>query len=152
MAPLVLRLAHKAHDIGHHRGIEPSRLQGLAVQAALHVGFQDRVQHIIGRQAVLVFLVGPQLGRGWLAQGRLRDHRTLGVDLAGNSVHQRFGHIRQHSQAAAGVAVEGAIARRDLALVPSRKQQSAQLVRQGHEDAATDARLQILLGDIGRPA
>ena len=81
------------------------------------MGLQDRVQHIVGRQAVLVLLVGPQLGRWRLAQSRLRDDRTLGIDRAGDFVDQGFGHIREHGQATAGVAIERAVAGRDLALV-----------------------------------
>jgi len=73
--------------------------------------------------------------------------------LAGDLVDQCLGHIRQHGQAAAGVAIESAVAGRDFALVPVESSKAAQLVRQGHEDAAADTCLQVLsVTSAGRPA
>ena len=40
------------------------------------VALQDRVEDVVGRQRVLIRLVGPQLRRRRLRQGRFGDHRA----------------------------------------------------------------------------
>src|SRR6266436_2735087 len=61
---------HLKCDVAHHLQIE-SVMIGDLLRAAqiLNVGLQDAVQHVVGRQAVLILLIGPQFGRWRLLDG-----------------------------------------------------------------------------------
>ena len=109
------------------------------------------IEHVVRRQRVLVGLVGPQLGARRLGERRRRESRpACRVDVARQSIDQRLRHVADHGQPAAHVAVQRAVADRELALVAGGEQQAPGLVRQRHQRRAADARLQVLLGGIRR--
>src|SRR3569832_1635146 len=87
LAALVLAGADAADHVAHHRGVDPGGDQGVAVQTTLQGRLQVGVQHVVGRQRVLVGLVRAQLGGGGLGQRRLRDQRTLGVHGPGQAIN-----------------------------------------------------------------
>ena len=64
-----------------------------------------------------------QLGRRRLGMAR-RDSPALLVDEPGQAVDHRLGHVADHRQPAAHVAVEGAVADRQFRLVAGRQQQA----------------------------
>jgi hypothetical protein len=69
--------------------------------------------------------------------------------VAGQLVDQQLGHVLDHRVAARGVAVEGGVANRGLALVPGGEHEpAAVLVRERHQQQATDAGLEVLLGQV----
>ena len=74
------------------------------------------------------------------------------VEIAAQRVHERLRHVLDHRETAGHVAVERRVARRHLALVAAAEHHPAELVGDGHHRVAADARLQVLLGDVGRPA
>ena len=59
-------------------------------------------------------------------------------------MHQRLWHILDRREPTHRIAIERRIARRDLALIPRRQDQPAMLIRQTHQEHATDASLQVL--------
>ena len=59
----------------------------------------------------------------------------------------RLVDVLQEREASRHVSVEGRVADRELALVSSRERKPAELVREGHEEEAPDARLDVLLSD-----
>ena len=63
-----------------------------------------------------------------------------------------FGTSAITAEPAGHVAVQRAVADRQLRLVAGRQQQRAALVRQRHQQVAADARLDVLLGDVARRA
>ena len=69
---------------------------------------------------------------------------------ARHAVDHRLRHVGDHGEAAGHVAVERAVADRQLRLVAGRQQQRAALVRQRHQQVAADARLDVLFGDVAR--
>ena len=111
----------------------------------LDVELQDVVQHLVRRERVLIGLIRAQLGRGGLGDRRLRDHGALAVQPARHAVDHRLVHVAEEGQAAAHVAVERAVADRQLRLVAGREHHRAGAVRPGHEDVAPDARLHVLV-------
>ena len=66
----------------------------------------------------------------------------------GQLVCQRLRHVADEGETAAHVAVDGAIAHCQLALVACRQHQSVELVRESHEDIPAKASLQVFLGDV----
>ena len=118
----------------------------------LDVGLEDRVEHLVGRQRVLVRLVGPELGRGRARERALGDRGRTPVAVPREPVDHGLVDVLQHREAARRVAVERAVAHRGLALVAGREHEPAELVRQRHQVVAADARLQVLLGDVARAA
>ena len=73
------------------------------------------------------------------------------VGVVRKPVHHRLGHVGDHRQATGHIAVQRAVAHRDLAFVARAQHQRAELVRQRHQQVAPDARLDILLGHVRRP-
>ena len=154
LAALVLGQVDQAHHPGHQLLVEARFDQLAGGQVALHVGLEDRVEHLVGRQALVVALVGAQLGRRRLGQHRLGDdRRRRELRHAAQPVDQGLGHVLDHREAAGRVAVEGRVAHRRLALVAGGEDHPAELVGQGHEQDAPDPALQVLLGQVrSRPA
>ena len=136
----------------HHLGVEAGGDDLVGAQFFLDVPVEDRLQHVVGRQRVLVGLVGAQLGRRRLGDGvaGMISRPALLVDVLGQLVDRGLGHVADDRQPAAHVAVERAVADGQLALVAGGQQQAAELVRQGHQDLAADAGLDVLLGDVRR--
>ena len=117
-----------------------------------HVAFHDAVQHIIGRQAVLVGLVGTQLGRGRPGDDALGNDLAVAVAPDGQAVDQGLGHVLDDGEAAGHVAVQRAIAGGHLGLVARGQHQAAGLVGQGHQQRAAHPRLDVLFGGVHRQA
>ena len=151
-AALVLIDADEAHDLLHRLG----RIAGgddLAGRfVVFHVAFHDAVQHIIGRQAVLVGLVGTQLGRGRPGDDALGNDLAIAVAPDGQAVDQGLGHVLDDGEAAGHVAVQRAIAGGHLGLVARGQHQAAGLAGQGHQQRAAHPRLDVLFGGVHRQA
>ncbi len=60
--------------------------------------------------------------------------------------------VLEHIVAAGHVAVDRGVAHRHLALVPRGQHHVAELVGQGHQRDGAQARLDVLLGQVGRAA
>src|SRR6266481_2932737 len=150
LAPLVLvAVDHGDHPL--HRGrVEAPRHDVRHAQVALDVTLQDGVQHVVGGQRVLIGLPRPELRR------RRPRKDTLGDDLAtrarvrvlGEPVDEHLRAILDDREAPRHVAVERGVPHRDLTLVPRVEHQPAELVRQGHQVVAPDARLEILFRHV----
>jgi hypothetical protein len=98
----------------------PAR-RGRGGEAFLDVALEDGVEHVVGRQAVLVGLVGAQLGARGLSiglgnRGMISARRA--VDPAGERVDLRLEDVGDHGEAAAHVAVERAVADGHSLLLP----------------------------------
>ncbi len=108
------------------------------------------IELLVRREALVVALVGAQLGRRRLGEDVLGDELAAGavVAVAAEPVDQQLGHVLDHREAAGGVAVEGAVADGALALVAGGEHEPAELVRQRHQGHAPDARLEVLLGEV----
>src|SRR6185503_5969315 len=118
LAALVFTQAHEAHnalDVGAL--VAPGDDLPWAL-IALDVRRHDRVEHRIGRQAVLVGLVGPQLGRRRAVDHALRYHGREPVAIAREAVDHLLVEVLQHREPARHVPVEGRVAGAHLALVP----------------------------------
>ena len=100
----------------------------------------------------MIGLVRAQFGRRRTRDRAVRDHVRLFVAPARQRVDLRLVDVLQHREAAGHVAIQRAVTHARLALVAGREHQPAELVRQRHERVAADARLQVLLGRVGRAA
>ena len=132
-------------------GSNPCSTSSPRVSVALDVGLEQRVQHLVRRQRLVVALSGAQLGGRGLGQDGLRDHVGAGplVAQAAQVVHEELGHVLDDGEAARGVAVEGGVADGQLALVAGGEHEPApELVRERHQERAADAGLQVLLGEV----
>ena len=112
------------------------------------VELDNLVQGVVGRQGVLVLLVGPQFGGGGFVDDAPGDELPGPVQEMRQFVHHGLGHIPQDAQPAAHVAVQGAVAHGQLALVAGGQHQVSEAVGQGHEDVAPDAGLDVFQGDL----
>ena len=155
LAALVLRDVDEAGDPGHQRRVEAGGDELAAGHVPLDVGLDERVEHLVGRQRLVVALVGPQLGRR-----RLREHR-LGHDLAAGAlvhvaaqvVDEELRDVGDDGEAAGGVAVERRVADGELGLVAGREHEPAAVgVGERHQQRAADPGLEVLVGEAGRLA
>ncbi len=131
--------------------------QLLGAEIALDQALQHGVEHWIGRQRILVLLVGPELGRGRLGDDAFGDHlapraqralRQMRVAPAAELEHRGLVDVFQDVVAAGHVAVERGVAHGHLGLVARRHHHGAQLVRNRHQGNAAGAALNILFRDI----
>ena len=122
----------------------------------LDQAFEDIVEHRIGRQGILVRLVGPKLGRRCLgedvgrnhfARGAERARRDMGVAPRRQRVDLHLVKVLDRIEATIHVAVKRRIADRHFRLVASRHHHRAELVGDRHQDRAARAALQVFLGD-----
>ena len=97
---------------------------------------------------VEVLLALLELGRGGLGDGRGGDDLAVAVDPGGHLVDLGLVEVGDDHQCAAEVAVEGAVAHRELALVGGVQEQGPVPVGVEHQDGAADAGLEILLGGV----
>ena len=75
-----------------------------------------------------------------------------GVRGARDPVDERLRDVADHREAARHVAVERAVADRELALVAGREDEAARVVRERHQDLPAHARLHVLLGEVAERA
>jgi hypothetical protein len=87
---------HKLQHAPHRRLVESLRDDLFRRPAPLHVQLQNLVQQFIRRQAVLIRLAGPQLGRWRFGQNRLRNVRFPPVAPPRNAVDHHLRQIRDH--------------------------------------------------------
>ena len=112
-----------------------------------------RVQHLVGRQAVLVGLVGAQLGRRRAGDDVLRDHRRHDANCGGapGATPASCDRSLITAKPPAMSPYRVRVADRHLRLVAGGEHDRAELVRQRHQQRAAHPRLQVLLGR-GLPA
>ena len=122
----------------------------------LDVGLQQGIQDFVGRQALIVALVRPELGRWRLREDPVGNHgaavtaRLTGIAPATELVHLGLVHVLDHGIGTGGVAVERGVADSRLALVPGGQYQPAVGVGAGHQQDPADTGLQVLVGQPGR--
>src|ERR671935_1403253 len=88
---LVLAAVDELDDARDDFAVVPGGHQLLEAAVVLDVALQDRVQHGVGRQRVLVLLILAQLGRGRLRQHALGYDRPVDrVAVAAEVVDQRL--------------------------------------------------------------
>src|SRR5437763_10965422 len=73
LAALVLGEIDKSHDPCNYLGVEAHLDQLACSVVALDVRLEDRVEHFVRGERLVVALVGSKLGRRRLGQYRLRD-------------------------------------------------------------------------------
>ena len=150
LAPLVFIDLDQTRDF-RHVGRRVASLDNVGDRPVFfHVQLHDAVEHLIRRQGILVQLVGAQFGRRPPRQDTLGYHFRHPVTVRAQAVHEGLGDILDDGKAARHVAVQGAITDGHLALVARRQDDAAVLVRQGHQQGAADARLDVLFRRVFR--
>ena len=86
----------------------------LRAMQVLDIGFEDAVQDVVRRQAVLVLLVGTQLGRRRLLNGRSRDQFPLAINPGRQLINHQFRHIGNHRKTAGHISVKSAVSDREF--------------------------------------
>lgn len=110
------------------------------------VAFEDGIEKGVGRQRVLVRLIGFEFGT-WRLRDRV-DGYDLGcaVDVFCELIDPGFGNIADHGKATAHVAVQGAVADGHFTFVAGGENKVSELVGQRHEGESAEARLKVLFG------
>jgi len=154
LAALVFAAVDEANDAHDRRGVEAFIDDLGGAFFLLHISEEDRVEQFIRWKGVLVGLVGAEFGAGDFVDAGLGDERAAGagVDPAGHFPDLGFGEVTDEGEAAAHVAVEGAVADGEFAFVAGGQEQMAEFVAEGHEDSAADAGLEIFFSYIGSAA
>src|SRR5947209_648078 len=111
---------------------------------ALEVELEDWVEHVVGRKTLVVELVGGEFRRGALVDDGPRDQLAFAIDVARERIDLGLENVADDGESDVRVAVERAVAEGEFRLVAGRKQQTALGVRDGHQDVAAQARLQVL--------
>ena len=113
----------------------------------LDVAGQNCIQHLVGRQAILVLLVSTQFSARW-ARDDSRGDRVfyapqgiIGIALMRHGEYLGFENVFYDCIATRHVAVECAIARCHFALIACRQHDAAEFVGQRHQQGATDTGL-----------
>src|SRR5687767_9525361 len=148
LTPFVLAQAHEPHHALHIGTAEPRCDDLSRAQVALDIGLQDRIEHWIGRQAVLVGLAGTQFRRRRALDYALWYDARNAVAVAREPVDHHLGQVFQYRKTSRHVAVKRRVTGSHLALVAGREHDRAGLVGEGHQQRAADARLQILFRDV----
>src|SRR6185436_3390297 len=109
LAPLVLADLDKPYNLGDRLcGITHGHdFTGTAVM--FDIGLEDAVEHVIGRQRILVGLVGTQFRRRRPGDDALRNHAAEAVAVMAKPVDERLGNVLQHAEATRHVAIERGI-------------------------------------------
>ena len=157
MPPLVFGNVEQALDPHHGIAFEPFGDQLIDALFVLDQPEQDAVKHRIGRQRILVLLIGAQFGRWGAGDDPFGHHRAIGAeaDLRFVAVapfaDRKNGHlvgVFQRVIAAGHIAIDRGIADAHLALVASGQQHRAKFVAERHQGHAADPRLHVLFGDV----
>jgi hypothetical protein len=112
------------------------------------VKFKDGIKDIVGRERVLIGLVRTKFSAWGFVDGVPGDDFGVAIDPTRDLIDACFREIRNGSEAAAHVAVDGAVSDREFAFVSGGEQEVVFLIGEGHEKEAADAGLHILLGEI----
>src|SRR3954471_11243591 len=102
LPPLVLGDVDQPHDPLHRFRVEAEIDQLRDREVVLHVPLDDGVEDLVRRQALVVSLVGPQLGGGRLGQDRFRDRPIIGTDavaIVTEAVDEQLRYIAQDGEA-----------------------------------------------------
>ena len=107
---------------------------------------ENLIEQIVGRQLVLVELVGLQFGAGGLGDDACRDALSPGVGVQAfrQLVDVGLQHVADQRQAPAHVAVQCAVSSGKLRLVSRRQREVPKSVTDGHDEIPADARLNVL--------
>ena len=103
-------------------------------EAFFHVAFEDSVEDVIRREAVLIHLAGAEFGARGLFDGVERDDLATGSRCGGRIYPPRQGEdlgfedVADHGEATAHVAVERAVADGHFTFVTRREEERAELV------------------------
>ncbi len=81
---------------------------------AVDVTVQDRVEEVVGRENLLVGLVGPELRRGGLREHPFGNGRVPRVQPPGNPVDHPLRDVGNHGKSPCHISVEGGVADRGL--------------------------------------
>src|SRR5512139_657891 len=152
LPPLVLAPVHQRHDAPDHALRAPRRHHFRHAAILLHVQLEDRVEDFVFRQGVGIFLARRKFRRRRLREHPFRDHVPAAafVEPPRHAEHHRLENVLDDREPAGHVPVEGGVPYAHLALVPRGEDDLAELVRQRHQDRATDPRLQVLLRGVRR--
>src|SRR5689334_378858 len=97
----------------------------------LEVKLEDWVNLVIGWQALIIKLSGREFRARSFFNNLARDDFALSIVVARQGIDFGLQQVAQNREAAVRVAVERAVAERELGFVAGRKQQAAFLVRDG---------------------
>src|SRR5208337_4696006 len=148
LPPFVLTAVNGPDHPPHRVGLE-APVHNILVGTTLHqVIIHDPVQDFIRRQGILVFLVGAQLRRWGPPEDLSGDQLPLPVKVVRQLVNHGLGDVGQDAQTTAHVAVKGAVAHRQFALVAGGQHHVPELVGDGHEQVAPDAGLDVFQGHL----
>jgi hypothetical protein len=75
-----------------------------------NIRLEDRIQRLVGRQGVCIFLVWTQFGRGRLLDDWPRYDLAVAIELAADRVDPRLDEVSDHGERTHHVAVKRAIA------------------------------------------
>ena len=148
----------RAHDPVDERRGEALGHEVRRRAVPLDVTLEHRVELLVGRERLVVTLVGTQLGRRRLVEHAVGDGRGqaiehgLGVAIPAQVVDQRLGDVLDHREPTCGVPVEGGVARGHLALVPCGQHDPSSGIGKRHQDDAAQAGLEVLVGQAERLA
>src|SRR5947209_2130001 len=92
LAAFVFAGIYQAHDTLHRFAIKTHGYDLFEAAVFFSVGAQDRIEHLVGRQAIGVFLAGAEFGGGRLFDDGWRYDRSVSqrVAIAGEFVDQRL--------------------------------------------------------------
>ena len=114
--------------------------------------FEDRVQHLIGRQRILILLVLAQFGGRRFYENILRDHLAVRTERAfrlpaiaefREPEHLHLVEILDRIEAAVHIAIDRRVANRHFRLVAGCHEHRAEFVRHRHQQRAARAALDI---------
>ena len=120
MTPFVFVYLDEPHDLAHMVRCYALRDYFLRTEIALDVGFENRIQHIVRRQRILVGLVFAELRRWRARDDALRNHAAETVAVSREAIDERLADVLQNRKSAGHVAIERGIADRHLGLVARR--------------------------------
>ena len=108
---------YAALDPAHGVFLEAAGDDFIGGELVFDVKFEDGVEDFVRRKGVLVFLVEPKFGTGRFIEGVPWDNFPMPIDPAGDLIHAAFWQVGNDCQAAAHVAVNRAVADRELAFI-----------------------------------
>ena len=152
LAPLVLVAVDPVRDVPREReGNAGPRGGPRDRKGELDERLDERVEDLVRRQGVRVRLVRAQLRGGRLLDRRSRDALASAVDLA-RPARRPSSWARPRGPRGRRPCRRRACSSRRASptCCRSRARRWPDAVRERHEDGAADARLEVLLGDVGR--
>src|ERR1700733_5313124 len=113
LLPLIFIAIDACGDFAHQANRELPLVRDLLRRfQILDIASQYAVQHIVGRQAILIRLPWPKLRRRRLGQACLRDQFPLAVPKTSKLIDQCLGHIANYREPACHIAIQSAVSDR----------------------------------------